>query len=245
LGVPTKVFIACGFRFRQKIRKLRASITDLSEESTRDLEEVEKRGLSGGIKLVRTLREELREIEFALNETKSAEALCRAKIKVLQSKLGAKKQQPDAALEGDAKVVGNIVASDSVQSPTSELVTPVGSSKGAATTSKPPNGHSQQQSTPFVIETESKWGEASGESNSSNVIALQYVCLLENVGIESSRIVRLSLIFLLTFSSLRKPSSHGYFTVDLWEILLRIIGLRSSSRSPAGSQNSVSNVMIV
>jgi hypothetical protein len=189
----------CGFR--TKIRKLRASITDLSEESTRDLEEVEKRGLSGGIKLVRTLREELREIEFALNETKSAEALCRAKIKVLQSKLVAKKQQLDSALEGDATVVSNdkpgIASNDGVKSQTIELGTTVDSAKRPETTSKQLNGHSQQESTPFVIETESKWREASGESNSSNVVALQYVSLLESVGIEASRFVHLSRIFLL------------------------------------------------
>jgi hypothetical protein len=77
----------------------------LSEESTRDLEEVEKRGLSGGIKLVRSLRDEIREIEFALNETKSAEALCRAKIKLIQSKMGhAKKQSAGARAEAQASV---------------------------------------------------------------------------------------------------------------------------------------------
>ena len=31
-------------------------------------------------------------MEFTLNETKSAEALCRAKIKLIQSKMGSKKQ---------------------------------------------------------------------------------------------------------------------------------------------------------
>jgi hypothetical protein len=126
---------------------------------------------------VRTLREELREIEFALNETKSAEALCRAKIKLLQSKLVAKKQQPDAAVEGDTIGASNdkpgIVVKDGVRSQTVELGTPSESSKRPATTSKPLNGHSQQESTPFVIETESKWREASGESSSSNVVALQ------------------------------------------------------------------------
>ena len=55
------------------------------------MEEVERRGLSGGIKLVRGLREELRELEFTLNETKSSEALCRAKIALIQSRIESNK----------------------------------------------------------------------------------------------------------------------------------------------------------
>lgn len=71
----------------QKVRKLRAAISDLSEVLSRDLEEVEKRGLSGGINLVRGLREEIREIDFQLNEAKNGEATCRTKINLIQSKI--------------------------------------------------------------------------------------------------------------------------------------------------------------
>jgi len=70
-----------------KVRKLRASITDMSEESEKALKEVDKRGLSGGITLVRKLREELRELEFQLSEAKSGEGICRAKIQRLQARL--------------------------------------------------------------------------------------------------------------------------------------------------------------
>jgi hypothetical protein len=68
----------------------------LGEESGRDLEEVERRGLSGGINLVRGLREELRDLDFSINEAKSMGATCKAKINLIQSKLPAapKKEPP-------------------------------------------------------------------------------------------------------------------------------------------------------
>jgi hypothetical protein len=86
-----------------KIRKLRVAIADLSEENARNLKEVEKRGLSGGINLVRGLREEIRDTEFELSEAKSEEATCRTKISMIQSNLlTAKKSPPPKANKQDA-----------------------------------------------------------------------------------------------------------------------------------------------
>lgn len=70
-----------------KVRLLRVSISDLSEESARNLKEVEKRGLSGGINLVRTLQEEIRAVEFQLSELKSNEAECRIRICLVQERI--------------------------------------------------------------------------------------------------------------------------------------------------------------
>jgi hypothetical protein len=97
-----------------KIRMLRASIADLSEENVRNLEAVEQRGLSGGIHLVRGLRDEIRELEFQLNAVQSADASCRTKMSLIQSKLNKQKQaaakkQPNGqspplpSTNGDAK----------------------------------------------------------------------------------------------------------------------------------------------
>jgi hypothetical protein len=86
-----------------KIRKLRVAIADLSEENARNLKEVEKRGLSGGINLVRGLREEIRDTEFELSEAKSEEATCRTKISMIQSDLlSTKKHPPPKANKQDA-----------------------------------------------------------------------------------------------------------------------------------------------
>jgi hypothetical protein len=51
--------------------------------------EVERRGLSGGVKLVRTLREELRQVEFDLSELKSATAACRAAVGLIETRVDA------------------------------------------------------------------------------------------------------------------------------------------------------------
>jgi hypothetical protein len=66
----------------------------LSDESTRDLQEVERRGLFGGINLVRGLRDELRDIDFQLSEAKSINATCRAMISLIHSRLPSPKPSP-------------------------------------------------------------------------------------------------------------------------------------------------------
>lgn len=70
-----------------KILKLRASIADLSEENAKEMEQVERRGLTGGINLVRTLREELRDLDYQCSETKNRLATCRAQIAMIHSRL--------------------------------------------------------------------------------------------------------------------------------------------------------------
>jgi len=86
-----------------KVFKLRASIADMSEENATAIKEVEKKGLLGGLKLVRGLREELREIEFQLSTAKSEEGVCRAKIQILQAKLDASKTK-SLVMKDDATV---------------------------------------------------------------------------------------------------------------------------------------------
>ena len=87
-----------------KVRKLRASIADMSEENATAIVEVEKKGLSGGINLVRGLREELRELEFQLSTAKSGEAACRVKIQLLQAKLDERRANQPIPKETPAEV---------------------------------------------------------------------------------------------------------------------------------------------
>jgi len=144
-----------------QVRKLRASIADLSEENARDLVEVEKRGLSGGIKLVRSLREELREVEFQLSEAKSGTAACRACVNLIVSRLDAEKKksktqsvEPQATVNGnDGERVSSLFADENVKE--SDRV-------------------------------------ASGDSEAI---------------------------------ALRDTGNRGYLPIDLWDIILRIIGL--------------------
>lgn len=160
---------------------MRASISDLSEESTRDLAEVEKRGLSGGIKLVRNLRDEIREIEFALNEAKSAEALCHAKIKLIQSKMGqAKKQSLSSSSksngEAPIKATATATGESSESAPVESLKSPAQShaaSPAAPVSTQESQGEETARSTiqveattPAPVPAESKPSEkiASGKS---------------------------------------------------------------------------------
>jgi hypothetical protein len=85
-----------------KIRKLRVMIADLSEEKERNLAAVEQRGLTGGIRLVSNLREEIREIEYELSELQNAGAMCRTKVRLIQtSVLGMRPPQEASNVSDD------------------------------------------------------------------------------------------------------------------------------------------------
>mmetsp|Transcript_18230 Transcript_18230/g.27050 ORF Transcript_18230/g.27050 Transcript_18230/m.27050 type:complete len:812 (-) Transcript_18230:63-2498(-) len=70
-----------------KVKKLRASIADLSQESARNLEKVEKLGLLGAVKLIRKLKEEVRVQKEALEAVVREESSARARVLVLKEML--------------------------------------------------------------------------------------------------------------------------------------------------------------
>ncbi|CAJ1961519.1 unnamed protein product [Cylindrotheca closterium] len=146
-----------------KIRKLRVSITDLSEESARDLQEVERRGLSGGIDLVRGLRDEIRDVEFQLAETKSMNATCQAKISLIRAKVS-----PETKLPTTPVAVA-----------TEESASPIEEGSLAAEPTKPASQ---------II--------ATGDSQAIAV---------------------------------RAPGKQGFFRIDLWQVILRIIGMNRAA----------------
>ena len=89
---------------------------------------------------MRSLREELREIEFTLNETKSAEALCRAKIKLIQSRTTPKKVTGSGSVgAGDSNISTNktngashrVTDSQGISATPSEALPQTGGAKGA------------------------------------------------------------------------------------------------------------------
>lgn len=145
-----------------KIRKLRNSIADLSEENARDLKEVERRGLSGGIDLVRNLREETRDLEFQLSEVNSNNATCRAKIALIHARM------PNFP-------------------PKAEL---------AKVTAKPTNGDAV---TVAVIGNDEK-------------------ALSEQIATGDSHAI-----------AVRAPGNQGFFKIDLWQVILRIIGFNRAA----------------
>lgn len=126
-----------------KIRKLRASIADLSEVCARDLAEVEKRGLSGGITLVRGLREELREIDFQLSEAKNGDATCRTKIRMIQSHINdSRKSAPESADNGHEPTKPPDTSSNSAPSQPADFKAHEAEQTAAAPEVSPPSNDS-------------------------------------------------------------------------------------------------------
>lgn len=203
----------------QKIRKLRASIADLSEVCARDLAEVERRGLSGGITLVRGLREELREIEFQLSEAKNGDATCRTKIRMIQTKLQAARAPGDPVANG-----------------CKDAAAPKGAAKSGKLNESSPLWSDEVPVTvdplappiepPFVAATQVTAVGASASSSESGV---------DPGTAESQRIAAGQ----STAIAVRHGGDQGFFPLSLWQILLRIIGFgddapSSSRRSATG-----------
>ena len=82
-----------------KVRKLRVAITDLSEEHGRNMTEVERRGLTGGIQLVRTLREELRTLEFDHDRLQQAQQQCQRRLQQVQDAVAVQQQEREQQSE--------------------------------------------------------------------------------------------------------------------------------------------------
>ena len=70
-----------------KVRKLRASIADLAEENTRNLAEIDRLGRTGAVNFARTLRDELRDVGFAVIDARAGEARCREDLAVLKVRI--------------------------------------------------------------------------------------------------------------------------------------------------------------
>jgi len=83
-----------------KVRKLRTSIASLAEENAKSLAEVEQRGLSGAIQLARTLREDLREVDFELASVQATNFSCKTKMGVLKRKLKEQDERTKKAKKG-------------------------------------------------------------------------------------------------------------------------------------------------
>ena len=70
-----------------RVTKLRASLTDLAEEKDANLKEIEKRGLSGAVRMAQNLRDEVRELDYELNSTRSEVATIRLQIDTIRAAL--------------------------------------------------------------------------------------------------------------------------------------------------------------
>jgi hypothetical protein len=229
-----------------KIRKLRASIADLSEENARDMQEVERRGLQGGITLVRGLREDVRDIDFHLGEFRSTKMEYKTKINMIRARVPSQQQQ---YLHSFQKATCGVPVCDqsipssppktATQNATEEKLqeVPLDSRTMMNETSTNSNKDTKQQSSPAQngiapernVNTEPFVGE-NGRGTRQ-----QQMTLSEKIATGDSQAL-----------AVIHPGNQGFFTVDLWQVILRIIGFdRAAYRRGIQVAGSQPNVMIV
>jgi hypothetical protein len=210
-----------------RIRKLRASIADMSEESETALKEVQRRGLSGGIQLVRKLREEIRSLEFQVAEAKSGEALCRTKLQRLQN------QVAQAAKSNGSSAPA--VVQESVKLASEQQTVPIsnGEIEQPSATPKALTEKHLMQHNELVPEAASSMNASPADSTMND----------DDVPTNSEKVASGKSDALMKYNN----QSSGYMPLDLWQIILRIIGLgRVAVRQNVQNiKKQSSNVMIV
>ena len=193
----------------EKIRKFRVSIADLSEENDRNMQEVEKRGLTGGINLVRGLKDEIREVEFALEETKVADAVYRSKIDKIQSILN------NGGVNGSSDVQAEeLSVADASKASTEHHFNHRVNGNGEAT-----------RGISMPAESDSFSDVASQQSGDEDMKPSERIA----TGHSTALTVR------------REGPGPGSFPLSLWQILLRIIGLRDGTQPPTPSPRRQNN----
>jgi hypothetical protein len=199
-----------------KVRKLRVSIADLSEENTRDLKEVEKRGLTGGIHLVRGLRDEIREVEFAIAEVKSAEAGCRAKISMIQTKVQQKQSKNSNSKTPSSSSPTGQTKANAVNGTNPAFASSVGNMDDALVNDS--SGLSSNEKAAVVVAEEA--GD-SGQHSSKPMTHSQRMATGQSTAIA----IRTNVV----------SGRGGYFTIGLWQIIMRIIGIGGAASSSSAT----------
>ena len=279
-----------------KILKLRASIADLSQENTKEMEQVEKRGLTGGINLVRTLREELRDFEFQWTETKNRMATCRAQIGTIKSRMlksdnNIPEKKAEAtpltdeatAVESTNSIVEDegmvMVESEDAEESEDEDAEPHPVDEDEEDESVQPSasGESLFFNENGSAEPSAEKASATSSGASRAVPAKQHIppepvkpqviqgrpapALPGHVEVKRKGIVPIPETENNTDSErvatgdsqalvVRPSGNRGYFTVDLWQVILRIIGLDNAANRRGAlvtqkQKGNTANLMIV
>mmetsp|Transcript_15032 Transcript_15032/g.24887 ORF Transcript_15032/g.24887 Transcript_15032/m.24887 type:complete len:346 (+) Transcript_15032:398-1435(+) len=224
-----------------KSRQLRASIADMSDESETAMKEVERRGLTGGIQLVRKLREQIRELEFQGSEAKSGEALCRAKLQQLQQQQQTKQQEQQ---QGDGKKSKEPVAAAAAAVSVPQSPSNGGKTAAAAGVVKKSDSVSHQQrsltidlssssssNTPSTDDVLASIEESPppAKSKSRSLSPAAYVSNTNGQTTATTVVASLppstSIVTGQSQALMKYNNAQGYMPVNLWHILLRIIGL--------------------
>jgi hypothetical protein len=235
----------------------------LSEENARDLKEVERRGLEGGINLVRGLREELRDVDFQLSEVRSMKVEYKTKISMIHSRMTsnpvhsntkAVAKSPPVVRMSDADDVmqtsndkgsNEIVDKRKDRKPNEKTVALPGKPRtrhGEKWESSGDRGRDTVDHKPVCTEPESQKLQPENSSILDTKTSQQDSINEDKKKTPSQMIASGDSQAIAVVP----PGNRGYFTVDLWQVLLRIIGFeRAAYRRGMQVANSQPNVMIV
>lgn len=244
------------------------------------MNEVERRGLEGGIKLVRGLREELRDVDFQLYGAKSMKREFRTKINMIHARLQTLRSSPGQAkgvgqpplqteslLDQDVNskhklfvqqknevpivykdtkvatlltaseregIVNNDKAIDAMQSKTNGSISEKVAAdyirrKVVSADEMPPNGHTASPKSPGDSLLLEKAAVSQGQIAGSNLTTSEKIATGHSQAL-----------------AVVQPGNRGFFTADLWQVLLRIMGYdRASYRRGMQVASMQPNVMIV
>ncbi len=177
---------------------------------------MKRRGLEGGINLVRGLREELRDLDFHLSEVRKMNTACKAKISMILSRVQkARSKSENADKKSENQTINPIIDNNhTAGSITNGEVKPEASEliNNDSTLAPPPKDGSTKEEKKASVKI------ATGDSQALAVI---------------------------------QPGHKGFFRLDLWEVLLRIIGFdraanrRSIQKATRSTSTSRSHVMTV
>ena len=249
-----------------KVLKLRASIADLAEENTRNLKEVEKLGLSGAVKLARSLKEEVREREEVLQNIKHSEAMVRTRINMVRDRLEKKmnyesqrvemanmQQGDDGTNNIESENINGDDAGEKIKSDTYE----------ASVTN---NGHTQENrprrplvTDPSIPPPDTAEDAFAEEDNEIQQSQEEEDSLLEqgddddDDDDEEAAVPSKSIASGKSTALLFRVDGgfEKYLSLDIWDLILRIIGLgkksvrRTVQMSGTGIDDGIPRVMIV
>jgi hypothetical protein len=205
------------------------------------MKEVERRGLEGGINLVRGLREELRDLEFHLSEIRSRKTECRTKISMIYARIPELRSSLDAT---DRATIPHNTQNDTIhQEPE---IRPTPSQKSPV--DEEDKEESMEQGTPQNGYNAEAKNEGDSDQLHMGTLPSQIGNGAEGTGMRGGEKAPSEKVATGDSQALAviQPGNRGFFTVDLWQVLLRIIGFdRAAYRRGVQVSASRPNVMIV
>lgn len=200
------------------------------------MKEVERRGLHGGINLVRGLREELRDIEFNLSEARSMKTACKAKISMILARIPDQNNATDDAT--NINVVENMAYDRTETLSKGEII--------KSTSIKDTENQETNDDEAVVVDYPSEI-DASQQQNATLSQNGYPPKLISDSKSQQPQTPKTSSERIATGDSqaiaIIQAGNKGFFTVDLWNVILRIIGYdRAANRRSIQNANNTSTV---